>query len=208
MGDENLEDLIRDFHFTKDIEKDFYKFLVFHDLEDVAHHSYMVANKAAELARDFDLDMEAALIAGYLHDIGRVPRDEKKIDFAKKFNIMLLPAEEKFPDILHQKISRVMAAELFNIIDENILHAIECHSTLRAGAKGLDLVLFAADKLQWDSSDNKEFKKAMQEGLEKSLEHGAFANIKYNYDNKEKLTVIHPWTIEAYNDLSKRCNVL
>jgi putative nucleotidyltransferase with HDIG domain len=201
-----LESLIRGFHFSNDIEKDFYKFLVYHDLEDVAHHSYMVANKAREIARDFGLDKNAALIAGYLHDIGRVPRGDLKIDFAKKFNIKVLPEEVKFPDILHQKISRVMAKELFNITDESILNAIECHSTLRAGAKELDLVLFAADKLQWDSEDNKLFKKAMLDGLEKSLEQGTFAYVKYKYDNKEKMEVVHPWTVEAYEDLSKRCS--
>jgi HD superfamily phosphohydrolase YqeK len=99
-----------------------------------------------------------------------------------------------------------MAAELFNIKNDKILNAIECHSTLRDGAKELDLVLFIADKLQWDISDNKDFKRDILKGLEKSLECGAFAYVKYNYDNREKLNIVHPWAVDAYNYLSSCSN--
>jgi len=34
-----------------------------------------------------------------------------------------------------------------------VLNAIECHSTLRENANKIDLILFIADKLSWDSAD-------------------------------------------------------
>ncbi|OLF95341.1 Hydrolase (HAD superfamily) [Bacillus licheniformis] len=33
--------------------------------------------------------------------------------------------------IIHQKLSKVMARDLFQVADEDILNAIECHTTLK-----------------------------------------------------------------------------
>lgn len=61
-----------------------------------------------------------------------------------------MEAERKFPMIIHQKLSRVIAKEIFKVEDEEILNAICCHTTLRKHATKMDLVLFVADKIEWD----------------------------------------------------------
>ena len=38
----------------------------------------------------------------------------------------------------------------FGIEDNEILSAIECHTTLKKNYSDIDLVLFVADKIKWD----------------------------------------------------------
>ncbi len=62
-------------------------------------------------------------------------------------NLYIDEAELKYPFILHQKISRLLANTFFNVEDERILSSIECHSTLKANPTSYDMALFVADKL-------------------------------------------------------------
>jgi HD superfamily phosphohydrolase YqeK len=107
--------------------------------------------------------------------------------------------------LLHQKISKVIAEELFGVIDRYILNAIECHTTLRVNANEIDLVLFIADKLSWDSADSEPILDGIYRGLEISLKHGAFSYLGYLWDNRSNIKVMHPWTVQAYNDLKIKC---
>ncbi|MPN55779.1 hypothetical protein SDC9_203463 [bioreactor metagenome] len=65
----------------------------------------------------------------------------------------------------------------------------------------LDLLLFVADKVKWDQKGVPPYLEDVVNGLNISLEHGAYAYIKYLMDNKSNLKVIHPWLVDAYNSL-------
>ena len=39
----------------------------------------------------------------------------------------------------------------------------------------------------------------MEEGLNKSLEKGVSIFIKYLYENKSNLKVVHPWLVDVYD---------
>lgn len=43
----------------------------------------------------------------------------------------------------------------------------------------------------------------VKKGLEKSLEHAAFAYISYLWDRKDTLKVLHPWLEDAYWQLKE-----
>lgn len=103
-----------------------------------------------KIAEKFHVDKEKAAIAGYLHDISGIFPNEERIAVAEEFGVAIVEAERKFPMIIHQKLSRVIAKEIFKIEDEEILNAICCHTTLRKHATKMDLVLFVADKIEWD----------------------------------------------------------
>ncbi|MHB8064998.1 MAG: bis(5'-nucleosyl)-tetraphosphatase (symmetrical) YqeK [Ruminiclostridium sp.] len=133
-----------------------------------------INNEAKRLANRFNIDNASSMIAGYLHDVGRIFPDNQSIDIASELGIQALDEEHTYAGLLHQKISKVLAYELFGINDNNILNAIECHTTLKAGASDIDLILFIADKLSWDSLDSKPILDGILKGLEKSLEQGAF----------------------------------
>ncbi len=97
-----------------------------------------------------------------------------------------------------------MATEIFNISNEEILEAINCHTTLRSNASPLDMVLFIADKIEWDQKGAPLYINEVEKALNTSLELSAFKFIKYQMDNKENLKVMHPWLLEAYLDLEKQ----
>lgn len=115
--------------------------------------------------------------------------------------IKVLSEEKELPLILHQKISAVMARDIFNINDPEILSAIECHTTLKAGAAALDKILFVADKIEWDQEGVPPYKDEIERALNISLELAAHTYIKYLFNDKSKLKVVHPWLREAYNEL-------
>lgn len=192
------------FNFTNSIKEDSYNLFVQYGQEDTAKHCVKVANEAKRLAKLFGLDNESALTASFLHDIGRLLPGNIMVEAAYELGIEVLEEELAFPEILHQKISRVLAKELFEVKDAEVLNAIECHTTLRSKAKSLDMVLFLADKLSWDREFNQQFINKVNEGLNKSLEHACYGHIKYLYDNRENLKVLHPWTKEAYIYLTQK----
>lgn len=66
-----------------------------------------------------------------MHDISGVIPNEKRIAAAEALGIDILPEERIFPMIIHQKLSKVMARDLFQVADQDILNAIECHTTLK-----------------------------------------------------------------------------
>ncbi len=135
---------------TGKIDNDIKAFLLKYNKEFTYKHSIRVANEAKKIAEKFHVDKEKAAIAGYLHDISGIFPNEERIAVAEEFGVEIVEAERKFPMIIHQKLSRVIAKEIFKVEDEEILNAICCHTTLRKHATKMDLVLFVADKIEWD----------------------------------------------------------
>jgi HD superfamily phosphohydrolase YqeK len=113
----------------------------------------------------------------------------------------VLPEEETLPMIIHQKLSVVIARELFDVQDDAILSAIGCHTTLKAGANALDKVVFVADKLAWDQPGIAPFHADMWAALERSLDEVMMVYVRYLWERRDTLAVIHPWLREAYQDM-------
>jgi len=187
--------------FTGDLKTDIQLFLSANQRLDTAKHCMDVGKEARRIALLFNADPIAAEIAGWLHDISAVFPSNVRIDVARQLQIDVLPEEDSFPMIIHQKISRVMARDLFNITDQNILDAIGCHTTLKSNSTLLDQVLFVADKISWDQNGVPPYIDELNRNLQVSLLHGAFAYINYLWERKETLKVIHPWLRDAYEEL-------
>jgi predicted HD superfamily hydrolase involved in NAD metabolism len=198
-----FKNITEDFILTGDIKQDVYSFLIKNKRFIIAEHSLHVAKRAKLIAKQYSLDEESAEISGLLHDIGGVYSNEERIEICKALGIDILPEEEKLPLILHQKISKIMAKEIFNIDSEEILTAISCHTTLRANSSTMDKVLFIADKIEWDQAGEPPYTNEIKAALDISLEKAAFSYIEYLLGNKERLKVVHPWLEEAYLDLRK-----
>lgn len=138
------------------------------------------------------------MITGYLHDISAIYPNDQRLPIARRLGIEILREEEVFPLIIHQKISKAMAAALFDIHDPAILSAIECHTTLRSNPAKLDLVLFVADKIEWDQTGAPPYLTRLNAELDNSLENAAFSYLSYMWEQRDKLRVLHPWLKEAY----------
>lgn len=199
-----IKEFIEGINFEGNIGLDSIRLLNHHGKYVTAEHSIRVAAQAKELARHFGEDETEAEIAGFLHDISVIIPNERRLELTEQLGVEVLPEESPYPFILHQKLSAALAKEVFGISDREILSAISCHTTLKKKAGLLDMILFVSDKLQWDQDGTPPYIEALKEGLEKSIEHAAFAFLRYLIDNKATLLMLHPWMLEAYEELSAK----
>jgi predicted HD superfamily hydrolase involved in NAD metabolism len=184
---------------TDDIFFDIINFLKEYGQNKTIEHSLNVAEKGIELASIYQEDKHKIKLASYFHDISVIIPNNEKIEFAKVLDIEIVEEEKIFPMIIHQKLSKVIAQKIFKINDIEILNAIECHTTLKANPSKLDMILFIADKIKWDQEGDPPYLTIIESHLKISLEKGAEAFINYLMENKNKLRVIHPMLIDAYN---------
>jgi predicted HD superfamily hydrolase involved in NAD metabolism len=187
---------------TGNMREDVYNFLSRNDYVKTAEHCLKVGDESKRIALLCSADPLEAELAGYLHDISAVFPNEIRIPIARQLGIEVLPEEEAFPMIVHQKLSKEMARDLFNISNTKILNAVGCHTTLRRESTLLDQVLFVADKIEWDQPGSPPYIQEIVEGLEKSIVHAAFTYIHYLWEQREKLRVVHPWLKDAYYELA------
>lgn len=105
--------------------------------------------------------------------------------------------------IVHQKLSALMARELFGITDAEVLSAIGCHTTLKANASPLDKTLFVADKIAWDQQGRPPYLTDLLAALERSLDGAALVYLDYLWERRETLPVLHPWVRAAHRQLQR-----
>lgn len=199
-----LDKLTKDLRPFTNIAEHVPYFLNHHGFPKTAKHSSEVALKAHELAIQFNADTDKAEIAGWLHDISAVFPSAERANIARELEIEVLPEEVTLPMIIHQKLSVVLACELFGVTDSEILSAIGCHTTLKQDASLLDKVVFVADKIAWDQEGKPPYLEDLLAGLEKSIDHAAFVYLDYLWQMRDKLKVLHPWTAEAHAQLGER----
>jgi predicted HD superfamily hydrolase involved in NAD metabolism len=188
-------------HLTGDAARDVPVFLTFHGRPDTAKHCGAVAAEARRIAALVGADLDAAENAGWLHDISVIIPSEQRAAIAEQLGIEVLPEEVIFPMIIHQKLSAVLAHDIFQIEDAAILSAVGCHTTLKAGATLLDKVLFVADKLAWDQPGHAPFHDQMRAALDYSLDQAALVYLRYLWEQRTRLKVLHPWAQAAYVEL-------
>ena len=175
------------------------QYLVSKNCEKTYYHCMEVGEYAYQLGEKYLTSPEKVSIAGYLHDISAVYPNNQRINVAQKYGIEFNEAEMAFPMIIHQKISKSIAKMDFGIEDNEILSAIECHTTLKKNYSDIDLVLFVADKIKWDQEGKPPYLDGLLQALNCSLENAAYFYIDYIL--KHDIKVVHPWLWDAYNQL-------
>lgn len=170
--------------------------------EDTLRHVEDVADIAVGLAKVYNLDIVKVKLAALLHDISAIMTPQEMYEFAKVRCLEIDPAEEKYHALLHQRISKIIAREEYDISDSDILDAIECHTTLKKNASMYDKVIFIADKISWDSKSVPSYYDLLKSGVAESLDEACYSYIKYQFDNN-LLVMPHQWLLEAYEDLRK-----
>ncbi|WP_243991758.1 bis(5'-nucleosyl)-tetraphosphatase (symmetrical) YqeK [Pseudolactococcus carnosus] len=171
-----------------------------HNCDDLFKHLVAVAQAAKALAKQVGVDQNKAYIAGLLHDIGGIFPNEERIDKAREFKLSLFKEELALPMIIHQKLSQVLAKQVFEIVDDAILSAICCHTTLKANPSLLDETVFLADKIKWDGAGQPPYLADLLVALSISLSEGCLFYIEYILSHDIK--VLHPWLLAAKASLS------
>lgn len=183
-----------------DIRTDIKNILLINGRSNTYIHVANVADRNALISKTYDLDHDKCVIAGLLHDISAVIRPEDMLKYAYENRLEVCEAEKKYPFLLHQRLSKICAVEYFNISDEEILSAIECHTTLKKCPSKYEMSLFIADKLAWDREGLPPFYEEVNAALDISLEAACYKYMEYMVDNDMILCPHDNW-IEAYEQL-------
>ncbi|MGC9395690.1 MAG: HD domain-containing protein [Anaerolineae bacterium] len=183
---------------TGDTAQDVTAFLKHHGCPKTAVHSTAVAVEARRIAALAGVEAACAAQAAWLHDVSAVIPAGERVAAAEALGIPVLPEERVLPMILHQKLSVVLARDLFAVTDADVLNAIGCHTTLKAGASPLDKVLFVADKLAWDQPGEPPYLAALEAALAHSLDAAACVYLRYLWERRATLAVVHPWLAAAH----------
>lgn len=169
--------------------------------KDRYEHTLGVMYTSACLAMANGYDMEKAQLAGLLHDCAKCIPNEKKLKICAKNNIPITQVEKDNPFLLHAKVGAFLARVLYEVEDEEILHAISVHTTGAPAMNTLDKIVFIADYIEpkRDKAANlKEIRKTSFEDLDEALKMILSDTIHYLNGSKNDKN-IDPMTIETYH---------
>ncbi len=172
-----------------------------HDMYDIYDHSELTAVTASLIAQTFDLDKEKALLAGYVHDLGRAIDVDEYIPLLEKRNISISDDERAVPSCLHGKVSSIICSELLDINDEDILEAVNLHTALKDNPSDFTKMLFLADKATWE---NEELHDLIHTTLTQSLNVTCYHTLDWLIATlKERNQRVFKDTEDAYNYFKK-----
>lgn len=111
-------------------------------------HTVSVSHTCACLAMKYEYDVNKAIIAGLLHDCAKYMDGEEMLNKAQKAGLTISDYELNKPDLLHAKLGSYYANKKYNINDEEILSAIECHTTGKPKMSLLEKIVYIADYIE------------------------------------------------------------
>lgn len=190
--------------FSGDTRRDVASFLIHNGHPATAGHCLRVGSEARRVAVQVGANPDAAELAGWLHDVSAVFPTPQRVAIARQLGLEVLPEEDAVPLIVHQKLSVVLAREVFGVHDPGVLSAVGCHTTLKAQSALLDKVLFVADKIEWDQPGVPPYRERLLAALARSLDEAAFVYMRYLIHESGKLQVMHPWLRAAYVELKNK----
>ncbi|MGZ9584013.1 bis(5'-nucleosyl)-tetraphosphatase (symmetrical) YqeK [Paenibacillus marinisediminis] len=188
--------------FTGDVKKDIHAFFSQNNDLRTLNHTLEVANEAIRLAKLFGLDSQKAECAALLHDISNVIPISRMLEVAERLSIEVLEEEYKYDRSVHQKLSRYMAQDIFEINDEEILSAIESHTTHKPNSNMTDKILFVSDKISWNLPGEHPYLHEMREEVNRlKIDQAVLIYLNHVWDQRNILKLVHPWLIKAREEL-------
>ena len=163
------------------------------------YHSQCVAAEAEKLARRYGADPEKARLCGILHDVMKDTPPQEQLKILEKSGIILTVAQRRNRKLWHALSGAAYLRDALGIADQEILGAVECHTSGKGGMSLLDKVLFAADYISADRDypGVEELRVTAYRSLEEAMVEG----IRFTVDELmgQELPVAAE-SIEAYND--------
>ena len=163
-------------------------------------HTQGVVDAAIYLASKYDVDREAAHIAALLHDYAKDFSKEQMKGYISRNGLTVDDIMLNVHQLLHGKIAAHIAKEQFNIHNEDVLNAIEYHTTGRKRMSKLEKIIYLADFIEpgRNYAGVEELRKVAEQNLNGAVLLALNNTIKYVI-SMEKL--LHTNTIEARNAL-------
>ncbi len=180
------------------------KTLIHVDNQIVLDHTQRVTALAGDLARRYRVSVCQAKMAALLHDISAIVPNKKKLALCEDLGMAISDLERRIPALIHGRLSAVMAQVFYDIRDPEVLQAIACHTTLKSQPDDLDMILFCADKIEWDQADQRAFHPRMRSSVLLSLEQASLDYIHFAIHEEGFLMEAHPDLLAAYDWLKDK----
>ncbi|TDX51093.1 bis(5'-nucleosyl)-tetraphosphatase (symmetrical) YqeK [Orenia marismortui] len=169
--------------------------------EDRLKHTLGVRDTAIDLAQKYGADIDKAKWAALLHDCAKRLSNNRLLQRADEFGIVIDDICQRVPTLLHAPVGAEIAKREFGIDDKDILNAIRFHTLGNKNMTKLDKVIFLADYIEpnrrckaIDELRDRVKGKTLDEAVRLACEN----TIKYNL---EQGRIIHPQSIETRNIL-------
>jgi predicted HD superfamily hydrolase involved in NAD metabolism len=164
-------------------------------------HSISTGKLAGELCKRYKIDPELGEVSGLLHDCAReFPLSDMKVH-ALKDGLGLNDWEEENHVLYHGRAGAVLAQEMFNIYNQQVIEAIRCHSVGSSSMDSLSKIIFISDFLEPERKFLPERKR--MEYLSKNIDEMMFIVLErtLSYMKSKTLKIAQP-ALDLYNQLS------
>lgn len=164
------------------------------------HHILGVIDAATYLARKYNENEESAHIAALFHDYAKNYSKEELMQYMSQYGLETDEIMQSTYQLLHGKVGAHIAKISYNIEDDDILNAIEYHTTGRKGMSKLEKIIYLADfiELGRDYPGVEDLRIISEEGLDKAMVQALNNTIGYVLSMG---SLLHTNTIEARNDI-------
>ncbi len=130
-------------------------------------HTICVYNLAIKLAKEHNVSHEKTALAALFHDIAKeIPKD-RMLNLFLENGIIKNDLVKKPFSVWHSLAGSIIAKNEYGITDDEILSAIECHTTGKENMSTLDKIIYLADM----ASEDRQYPTA------KKIRDNAFINL-------------------------------
>lgn len=110
-------------------------------------HCLRVANVAKDLARYYGYDEEKAYLTGLVHDIAKEFTEEENLHILNTSDDCIDNIDVSNGRVAHSVIGALLLKQKYGL-DDDICHAVSCHTYGDISMNLLDKILFVADKIE------------------------------------------------------------
>lgn len=167
-------------------------------------HSERVAATAGHIAAAYGADVEAARVAGLLHDWHRETPADELVARARRLGLDVTEVDEAVPYLLHGPVAQADLELDMPELSEAVLTAIGAHTYGTADMAPLSMIVYIADVIEparhQDGVDSLRSSVGVRP-LEDLFAEAYAASLRHLIDRRKK---IHPQTIATWNDIASR----
>jgi len=165
-------------------------------------HTFGVQKMAVELAILYGTDICKANIAALLHDCAKDIPEKELLSKCSEYGVELDDISLLEPELIHAPLGAKIAQRDFEIWDEEILKAIECHTTGCTRMSKLDKIIFLADLIEPGRNfpGISEIRRKAFKNLDEAVVMAMDNKIEYVLSQKK---LLHPNTVYARNYIVK-----
>ena len=165
------------------------------------YHSLNVADEAKRLALMYGADPDKAFTAGLVHDIMKDTDEPEQKRIIEQGGHKLTEVELKSSKTWHAISGAIFLRDELGVTDGEILSAVRCHTTAKAGMSLLEKVLYVADftSADRDYDDVDVIREKAERDLDEAMLYGLQYTIK---DMVKEGKPVHEDSVFAYNELA------